>query len=441
MRRRKIAGVLIPAAVSAALLLLLMRGSSWSDLGRSIGGIPRSALAVYALASGAGLVLRAVRFRLLLPRPRPGAVPILLVTMVQHCLGDLVPGRLAALGSYVYLLVHRLGVGLEPAAATFLLSFVFELATLGPVLALAALVRLDAGPGPLASGLPLGWIVAAGTLFFLAAAAALFELGPITRAVSRVVRGNAAAAAAGANDRRQRLAARLDTLAAATAEARSAGTLVPVFLISMVIRLAKYVSLYALMTGLLAGAAGRQPDFWDLILGITATELIAGLPIPALGQFGVWEGGLTGALVLLGLERGTAAVVAVGMHAIAQGYEYLLGIVALGILAVTGARIEEGQAEGNAKAWRSAPGAAAAQPAGGEQGRQAPGQLDEQLTQVRRAEDIRAIDAREDFECGVKRLRAPGPEDREADRRLAVDHEHVEQQVREAGSGEKQPGP
>jgi hypothetical protein len=343
MRPGRIAGILLPAAVSAALLALLMRGISWSDLGASISRTPRSALAMYALASGAGLVLRALRFRLLLPRPRPGTAPLLLVTVVQNCLGDLVPGRLAALGSYVYLLVRRFGVGLEPAAAAFLLSIVFELATLGPVLALAALVRLDAVAGALASRLPLGWIVAIGAVFFLAAAVALLELGPLTRALSRIVRGSAAGPAPAAQSRRQGLAARLDSLAGALDEARAAGTLVPVFLVSMVIRLAKYGSLYALMTGLLAGAGavGRQPDFWDLILGITATELVASLPIPALGQFGVWEGGMTGALVLLGFDRGPATIVSIGIHGIAQAYEYLLGIVALGILAVTGGRTSE----------------------------------------------------------------------------------------------------
>lgn len=343
MRPKKIASLLLPAAVSAALLMLLMRGISWSDLGASISRIPRHALAIYALGSFAGLWLRAVRFRLLLPQPRPGTTPILLVTMVQNCLGDLVPGRLAALGSYVYLLVRRLAVGFEPAAATFLLSVVFDLVTLGPLLALAALVRLDAVAGTLPVKLPLGLIVAIGTGFFLAATAAFLELGPITRALSRIVGGPAATTGLALKSRRREFAARLESLAGAMGEVRKTGTLVPVFVVSLLVRLAKYGSLYALMTGLLAGAgaAGRQPDFWDLILGIAATELIASLPIPALGQFGVWEGGMTGALVLLGFERGPATIVAIGIHGIAQAYEYLLGTVAFGILAVGGGKRSE----------------------------------------------------------------------------------------------------
>ena len=341
MRPGRLVGILLPAAVSAALLALLTRDITWSDLGMSISRIPRPALAIYALGSCAGLGLRAIRFRLLLPPPRPGTSAVLLVTVVQNCLGDLVPGRLAALGSYVYLLVRRYGVGLEPAAATFLLSFVYELATLGPVLALAALSRLAAA-GALPSQLPLGWVVAAGAGFFLVAVAVLRELGPLTRALARIVRGAAGAQAPAAKSRRAEFAARLDALAAVMGEVRKAGTLLPVFVLSMIIRLAKYVSLYSLMTGLLAGAGatGRQPGFWDLILAITATELVAGLPIPALGQFGVWEGGLAGALIVLGFDRGLATIVSIGIHGIAQAYEYLLGIVALGVLAVTAGKKE-----------------------------------------------------------------------------------------------------
>jgi len=337
MSARRIAGFLLSVAVSVALLLLLMRGGSWAALGASIARMPRPALALYALVSAGGLLLRACRFRLLLPQPRPAAGKLLLVTAAQNCLGDLVPGRVAALGTYVYLLVRRLGVGAEPAAATFLLSVVFEVATLGPVLALAALVRLDAGG--LASTLPIGWIVGAGVGLFLAAAVVVRELAPLTSALARVVRGRALDPAPRARSPRQALALRLDALAGALGEARRAGTLAPVFLLSLLIRLAKYASLYALMTGLLdgAGAAGKRPDFWDLILGITATELVASLPIPALGQFGVWEGGMTGALLLLGFERGTATLAAVGIHGIAQAYEYVLGLVALGLLALTGA--------------------------------------------------------------------------------------------------------
>lgn len=338
MRPAKIAGILLPAAVSATILLLLMRGIPWADLGASVARASRPALAVYALSSLAGLWLRAVRFRMLLAPPRPGLAPVTLVTMVQNCLGDLVPGRLASLGSYVYLLVRRHAVGPESAAATFLLSFVFDLMTLGPLLALAALVRLDALAPALQSRLHLGWVVAFGAGFSLAAVVVLRELGPITRAVSRKIRGAATAPPGAVRGRRQALAARLDALAAAMDEARSAGTLVPAFAVSIAIRLAKYGSLYALMSGLLAGAgaAGRRPDFWDLILGISATELISSLPIPALGQFGVWEGGMTGALVLLGFDRELATIVSIGIHAVTQAFEYLLGIVALALLAVPG---------------------------------------------------------------------------------------------------------
>ena len=41
-------------------------------------------------------------------------------------------------------------------------------------------------------------------------------------------------------------------------------------------------------------------------------------------------------LVLLGFDRGLATIVAIGMHAITQAFEYLVGIAAAAVLAIAG---------------------------------------------------------------------------------------------------------
>jgi hypothetical protein len=104
--------------------------------------------------------------------------------------------------------------------------------------------------------------------------------------------------------------------------------------VSLAIRLAKYASLFVLTQSLLTGSghAGPRPDVWDLIIGVSATELIATLPIPALGQFGVWESGMVGVLLAMGFAREPATLVAFGIHGITQAFEYLLGFLALGTL-------------------------------------------------------------------------------------------------------------
>jgi len=332
MPGKRSAGLLLSGAVSVALLLLLMRGVPWGDVAGSVARASRPGLALYAAVTVAALWLRALRFRVLLAPPRPGTGPLFLATAVQNCLGDLVPARLASFGSWVWLLVRRLAVAPEPAAATFLVSFVLDFATLGPLLALAVLMRLDAAAGILPAGFGVGWVAALGGALFAASALVILALGPAARAAAGTLGG-----ATAASSRRRALAVRLEALAAALDGTRRAGTLLPAFALSAGIRLAKYVALAALMSALLdgLGVATARPGFWDLIIGISATEIVASLPIPALGQFGVWEGGLVGSFVLLGFERGPATIVAVGIHAITQAFEYALGALALGVIAAT----------------------------------------------------------------------------------------------------------
>lgn len=330
-RTRTVSGLVVPAAVSAALVWLLMRGLSWERLAASVLAASPGGVAWYAAITLAGIWLRAVRFRMLLPEPRPDSGAVFFATAVQNALGDLVPARLAALGSYVWLLNKRLRVTAASAASTFIVSFVLDLVTLGPLLLLATAVRLGAARPGGGTSLPLGWTAVFGALFFAVSAAATWWLGPLTRALGRAALTLARRRGDGGW---KRIATSLDRVAASMEGVRRAGTLARLLAVSATIRVSKYASLYALMNSLLAGTghAGPRPDLWDLVIGISATELLASLPVPTIGQFGVWEGGLAGALVAMGFDREPATIVAFGIHGITQIYEYLLGLLALGAL-------------------------------------------------------------------------------------------------------------
>ena len=334
-RRRSFAAFAVPAAVSIFIVWLLMRGLSWQRLAESVLSASPWRLALYALIGLGGLWLRAIRFRMALPEPKPATGPVFVATLVQNALGDLVPARLASLGSYVWLMNRRFSVATESAAATFIVSFVFDLLTLGPLLLLAAAVRFGITAQEGSSQLSLGWIAAFGAIFFVASAAAAWWLGPLVKAVGRLPRAMARGREKGGW---ARSAAFLDRIAASLAIARRGGTLVRLLAVSLAIRIAKYAALFALTESLLVGAGitAPHPDLWDLIIGVSATELVATLPIPAIGQFGVWEGGMVGVLMLMGFSREPATLVAFGVHGITTAYEYLLALLALaGLLAIS----------------------------------------------------------------------------------------------------------
>ena len=332
-RSRTIAAFVLPAAVSTIIVWLLMRGLSWQRLAGSVFSASPGWLAIYGAIGLGGLWLRAIRFRILLPEPKPAPGPVFLATAVQNALSDLVPARLASLGSYVWLMNRRLAVAAESAASTFIVSYVLDLVTLGPFLLIAVAVRFGIAAPAGGSLIPLGWTAAFGAVFFAVSAAAVWWLGPLTKAFGRLPH----ALARGREDSRwAKVAASLDRIAASLEIVRRGGALVRLLAVSLAIRLTKYASLFALTESLLAGAgyAAPHPDPWDLIIGVSATELVASLPIPTIGQFGVWEGGLVGVLVMMGFPREPSTLVAFGIHGITTAYEYLLGFLALGCLLV-----------------------------------------------------------------------------------------------------------
>jgi hypothetical protein len=280
-----------------------------------------------------GLWLRAIRFRMLLPEPKPAAGPVFLATAIQNALGDLVPARLASLGSYVWFMKRRLNVAVESAASTFIASFVLDLVTLGPLLLIAVAVRFGITAPAGEASLSLEWTALFGAIFFVVSVAAAWWLASLTKVFARLPR----ALARGREDSVwARAAAFLDRIAASMETVRRGGALPRLLGVSLAIRLAKYAALFALTESLLAraGYASPRPDPWDLIIGVSATELLASLPIPAIGQFGVWEGGMVGVLVMMGFSREPATLVAFGVHGITTAYEYLLALLALGVLLV-----------------------------------------------------------------------------------------------------------
>ncbi|HSQ34808.1 MAG TPA: lysylphosphatidylglycerol synthase transmembrane domain-containing protein [Candidatus Binatia bacterium] len=332
-RIRTIAAVILPLAVSALLVWLLLRGLSWQRILGSILSASPFGLALYGVLALAGLWFRAVRFRILLSEPKPAAGPVFLTTVVQNALGDLVPARLASLGSYVWLMKKRLAVAADSAASTFIVSFVLDLVTLGPLLLLAVAVRFGMAAPPGDTWLSLKWAAGFGLIFFAASAAAAWWIGPLTRIFARLprvmARGRETSGWA-------KVAAFLERVAASMEIVHRGGALLRLFAVSLLIRLIKYGSLFALTESLLVetGFAAPHPSPWDLIIGVSATELVASLPIPAIGQFGVWEGGMVGVLVMMGFPREQATLVAFGVHGITTAFEYLAALLAFGGLFV-----------------------------------------------------------------------------------------------------------
>jgi hypothetical protein len=305
-------------AVSGGILVYLFASQDVDPaaLGPLVRSISLPGLLGYVAVSAAALLLRALRYRLLLGRP-VAFWPLVLVTAVRNMAVDLVPARAGAAASYLYLVTARLGLPLEAAVASFTASFILDTLAVAPLLVVAVLA---VGSTPLPPAVLVG-----GSLLVLAGSViALWVLGPL-------LRGGAAVAG-----RLPRLGTRLaPLLLGAAAEVRRlehARTLVPALGLSLVLRLAKYGGYYCLLQALLVsqGQPWGSLSFVRVFLSVAGAEMAASLPLPTVASLGPYEAvGAAGFAYWLGLSRELATLAVTAFHGLSQVHDYGLGLLAL----------------------------------------------------------------------------------------------------------------
>lgn len=326
MTRKKLFTAAISLLVSAGLLAYLFTKTSLSDLVRTLAGIYLPALGAYLGISLIAVWLRAWRAKLLLAPQPISWKDIVLVTLIRNCLDDLLPARIGAL-SYIYVLTQRLGYSFEIAASTFAVGIVYDFLTLGPFLLLAV---LSAGWG--ASGISSPALLAVAAGYLAATALVLWKIVPLARFLLRLYVASLKACKV---DHKKRASASIEKFRMTITglqDIRGRKIDALLFVQSFLIRLCKYASIYFLLGALLKsrGIALSQISFWSMILGVTAAEMTALLPIRGLAGFGTWESAWALAFGLMALPSGLAVVSGLGIHLVTNVWEYGLGL--LGIL-------------------------------------------------------------------------------------------------------------
>jgi hypothetical protein len=323
MTRRVFLSVLLSVSLSGLLLAVLFRQLRAGDLAGTFSRIYLPALGFYVAVSLLGAFLRAWRYKWLL-RPRSiGWTDMMLVTFVRNAFDDLLPARVGSL-SYIYVLNGRLGYPFEGAASSFVVAFVFDFLTLGPFVVAAALAL-----GSKATALPSGLLPYMAVAFTTAVTLVVWKLVPILEFAGRVY---ARLLRVLRMDHRRAAAASLDkgrVTLAALRDIRDRHLYGRLLLISLLIRLAKYVSLFGLLFALLR-SHGMVPDgsgFLRMILVLTGAEMTSALPVKGLADFGTWEAAWALAFRWMGFDPGQAVLSGIGLHLITNVFEYGLGLV------------------------------------------------------------------------------------------------------------------
>lgn len=321
-RRQSLVYIGLSLGLTIGVFAYLFAQVSWRQVADLILCIDRRLLGLFVVLSLSMHLLRTWRYRVVLASvgAAPGFFRLFCVVLVRSLCVDLLPARTGEV-VYIYLLRTRLGVELGAATASFALAFLFDLMALAPLLVVAlALVGSGLAPSPLG-------LVAASAALLVATASAVHFLPGLLRCgfagASRLLRRTA---------RFRRWVRRF--LAATRGQirrARDRGTYLPVFGMSLGVRLLKYLALYVLLLAMLRpqGYDLHSLPFPKVFLGFCAAEMAASLPVSGIAGFGAYQGAWALTFILLGFSADMAKATSISHHVFTQVYGYLLGLVAV----------------------------------------------------------------------------------------------------------------
>ncbi len=275
------------------------------------------------------LLVRAYRYHLLISLSGEQNVPtmrqMILVTGVRNMVVDMLPARLGELG-YVGLLNRGYGVKLQHCVSSLSISIALDFIALF-VVVIFIVVKQLLGDG--IAGWAIGALIVAAVLSTIAIAG-LFLITPwFVNAIER--RKPDWFSQEGV---RAKLLILLKDFNASLQAVLASGRASLVVIISVLIRILKYVGFYLLFQ---AVATQSFPELAELPVEHIVSALIGGeigssLPIPAFMSFGVYEAGSSLVFQLLGVgEQAATFVTMLCVHIWSQAIEYLLG----GIFIVT----------------------------------------------------------------------------------------------------------
>ena len=343
VNKRNLAYLLFSLAVTAGIFGWLFRHVTFGEVAGLLRNADGRGVALFLLASLGMSVFRAWRYAILLGAAghAPGRIALFLVVLVRNTFSDLLPARIGTL-VYVYITTARLGVPLGAATSSFALAFIFDMIALAVLIAGAA-VGLGGGLA--------GWLLGLGALLAALMAGVLAALpravGLLRAGLGRLPGVKAARIA--------HWQAGLEAIVRDLRGTMKAGICGRVFVLSMMVRLFKYASLYLFLYALVAplGYGWRELPPARVFTGLCAAEAAASLPVSGIAGFGAYEGAWATVFRMLLFPDTLAKTTSLAHHLFTQLYGYSLGGLALLLLLLPWwRRAREDRAPAPEPAWR-----------------------------------------------------------------------------------------
>lgn len=314
--------ILTSIVISAFLLYYLVSNIRINELILVLRKIFIPSLTAYVFTYTISIIVRAYRYKILIASEKITLWDLSLVAVVRNLFVDLIPARLGSL-SYIYLIVKYFKFPFEIGVSTFLVCFIFDLISLAPILLIAIL-------GIVLSevSIPVHTMLIASVLFFVIVLIIGLYLSELIALFLRFY--NSLLKSSGKGDSRIFLyiGDKLELTRKAVIDIKGQGVYSVTFLLSLLLRLLKYGSLYFLLHSLLSsrGYGFSDLSFSKFVIGIAGAELSSNLPIHGLAGIGTWPAAWALTFHLLGFDKQISIISGLGLHLITQVYEYILGI-------------------------------------------------------------------------------------------------------------------
>ena len=338
-------GLIGSMIIIATLFFAAANPSQDIQPGKVFNAIRSSSLTLFVLFISTALIgiwFRAMRYRILIestgePRENiPDMKQMFIITSVRGMVVDLLPARLGEL-IYVALLKKFTNTSIPAGLTSLVFAMLLDIAILVPITVVLAFIIGFPTAAPLKIAIVAGVVVLGfyiGIRFILPVIARYFER--FSQSGNKII---------------ATLYSLFDQLNQAIETALKAGILLKVLIITVFVRILKYMGLLILFYGL---TSASFPDLavisqFKVLSAMIASEMTAALPIPTLMSFGAWEiGGMT-FLSYFGAPPQDSLLALIALHIQTQSVDYGIGVVSLFLLFLSSNTTDSSQQSGRSR--------------------------------------------------------------------------------------------
>jgi len=325
--RKSIFRFLVSIVISVVLVMFLFRYIDFNTLRNLLLNIYLPAFFVYLALFMCGIIFRTWRYKLMLPGVAISFPGLAAVTIIRNLFVDFLPARLGEL-SFIWVLNKRFKVSVELGGSAFVGAFVFDLIALFPLLVLAIALS------PLRSKTYGQWLIAFFLLAFFILGTGIILSKRILPILFNKLAGSRLESFAEKRRSLKLVYEKLILMGKQLVDLGSRGIGGRLFLLSLGVRLSKYVSLFFLFYAVVRslGVSFHTLNPFTVFSGTAFTEVSSLLPIQGLAGIGTWEATWAAVFSFFGFDKQMAILSGFGVHWVTQMTEYAIGILSLLIL-------------------------------------------------------------------------------------------------------------